>query len=201
MRSSISLTCRYLRLVISLLAVFLLAPTAFAQFDTATVLGTVTDAAGSAIPGATVTLKNAATGVTATAQTDENGNYQFFNVKIGPYQVAVEAQGFSRGLAENIQVTVNARQRVDLALKAGALTETVNISAESAQLLETETSARGQIITREQIVNLPLNGRAYADLALLSPGSVEQSGFGRTRCLVQRQWAAFVAQQLRAGRR
>src|SRR6185295_12631115 len=113
---------------------------------------------------------NTATGVTATAQSDENGNYQFFNVKIGPYQVAAEAQGFSRGLAENIQVTVNARQRVDLALKAGALSETVNISADAAQLLETETSARGQIITREQIVNLPLNGRAYADLALLSPG-------------------------------
>lgn len=170
MRSSISLTCRYLRLVISLLAVFLLAPTAFAQFDTATVLGTVTDAAGSAIPGATITLKNSATGVTATAQTDENGNYQFFNVKIGQYQVAAEAQGFSRGLAENIQVTVNARQRVDLALKAGAVTETVNISADAAQLLETETSVRGQIINRQQIVNLPLNGRAYADLALLSPG-------------------------------
>ncbi len=170
MRSSITLTCRYTRLVISLLAVFLLAPAAYAQFDTATVLGTVTDPTGSAIPGATITLKNTATGVTVTAQTDENGNYQFFNVKIGQYQVAAEAQGFSRGLAENIQVTVNARQRVDLSLKAGALSETVNISAESAQLLETETSARGQIITREQIVNLPLNGRAYADLALLSPG-------------------------------
>ena len=71
MRSSISLAGRiHFRLVISLLAVFLLAPTAFAQFDTAAVLGTVTDAAGSAIPGATVTLKNTATGVTATAQTD-----------------------------------------------------------------------------------------------------------------------------------
>ena len=170
MRSSISLTCRSLRLVISFMAVFLLAPAAYAQFDTATVLGTVTDSNGAAVPGATVTLKNTATGVTVQAQTDENGNYQFFNVKIGPYQVTAEAQGFSRGLAENIQVTVNARQRVDLALKAGALTETVNISAETAQLLETETSARGQIITKEQIVNLPLNGRAYADLALLSPG-------------------------------
>ncbi len=87
MRSSMSLTCRSLRLVISFMAVFLLAPAAYAQFDTATVLGTVTDSAGSAIPGATITLKNSATGVTVTAQTDENGNYQFFNVKIGPYQV------------------------------------------------------------------------------------------------------------------
>ncbi|MEP7336316.1 MAG: TonB-dependent receptor [Acidobacteriota bacterium] len=157
------------RLVLSLFAVFLFAPAAYAQFDTATVLGTVTDAAGSAIPGATVTLKNTATGITVSAQTDENGNYQFSNVKIGPYQVTAEASGFSRGLAENIQVTVNARQRVDVALKAGAVTETITVTAE-AVLLETESSDRGQVINREQIVNLPLNGRAYADLALLSPG-------------------------------
>src|SRR5215210_4549433 len=130
MRSSISLTCQSLRLVISLLAVFMLAPTAYAQFDTATVLGTVTDTTGSAVPGATVTLKNTATGITVTAQTDENGNYQFSNVKIGPYQVTAESSGFSKGLVENIQVTVNARQRVDVALKAGNVTETVTVTAE-----------------------------------------------------------------------
>ena len=171
MRNSMSFTGLFhLRLVISLLAVLALATAAFAQFDTATVLGTVTDSNGAAVPGATVTLRNLATGVTAIARTDENGNYQFFNVKIGTYQVVAEASGFAKAAAESIQVTVNARQRVDLALKAGALTETVTISADAVQLLETETSARGQIINRQQIVNLPLNGRAYADLALLSPG-------------------------------
>ncbi|MEK7830896.1 MAG: carboxypeptidase regulatory-like domain-containing protein, partial [Acidobacteriota bacterium] len=158
-----------IRLAIAMLAVLLLAPTAFAQFDTATVLGTVTDAAGAALPKATVTLKNVATGITATAQTDENGNYQFSNVKIGTYTITAEASGFSKTAAENFQVTVNARQRVDLAMKAGAVTETVTITAEAA-LLETDSSERGQVIQREQIVNLPLNGRAYADLALLSPG-------------------------------
>jgi len=132
----------HLRLVFSLLAVFLLAPAAFAQFDTATVLGTITDSSGAAIPGATVTLKNLGTGITAAARTDENGAYQFFNVKIGSYQVSAEASGFAKALAENIQVTVNARQRVDLSLKAGAVTETITISADTAQLLETETSAR-----------------------------------------------------------
>lgn len=171
MRNSMSFTGLFhLRLVIILLAVLAFAPAAFAQFDTATVLGTVTDSNGAAVPGATVTLRNIATGVTAIARSDENGNYQFFNVKIGTYQVVAEASGFAKAAAESIQVTVNARQRVDLALKAGALTETVTISADAVQLLETETSARGQIINRQQIVNLPLNGRAYADLALLSPG-------------------------------
>lgn len=159
-----------MKLVISCLIMLALAPAALAQFDTATVLGTVTDSTGAAIARATVTLRNTATGVTVTAITDENGNYQIFNVKIGQYSVSAEAPGFAKALAENIKVTVNARQRVDLALKAGAVTETVTISADNLQLLETETSDRGQIINRQQIVNLPLNGRAYADLALLSPG-------------------------------
>jgi hypothetical protein len=145
------------------------AATARAQFDTAVVLGTVRDPNGAILSKATVTLKNIATGITATSQTDEDGNYQFFNVKIGAYQVAAEAQGFSRAVADNIQVTVNARQRIDLTLKAGAVTDTVMIT-DVAPLLETESSDRGQVINRQQIVNLPLNGRSYADLALLAPG-------------------------------
>jgi Carboxypeptidase regulatory-like domain/TonB dependent receptor-like, beta-barrel/TonB-dependent Receptor Plug Domain len=159
--------------VLAILLICLFMPavvaTALAQFDTAVVLGAVRDPNGAALPKATVTLKNIATGVTATAQTDDDGNYQFFNVKIGAYQVTAEAQGFARAMAENIQVTVNARQRVDLALKAGAVTETVTVTSDAVQL-ETESSDRGQVINRQQIVNLPLNGRAYADLALLSPG-------------------------------
>src|SRR5215468_9538375 len=110
------------------------AATAVAQFDTAVVLGTVRDPNGAILPKATVTLKNLATGVTATAQTDDDGNYQFFNVKIGAYQVTAEAQGFARAVAENIQVTVNARQRVDLALKAGEVTEAVTIASDAVQL-------------------------------------------------------------------
>ncbi|HZN12132.1 MAG TPA: carboxypeptidase-like regulatory domain-containing protein, partial [Blastocatellia bacterium] len=144
-------------------------PAVNAQFDTATVLGTVRDPNGAVVPGATVTLRNTATGTAVSAQTDEDGSYQFFNVKIGVYQVSAEAAGFAVTRAESFQVAVNARQRVDLMLRAGAVTETVEIAA-AAQLLETESSDRGQVITREQIVNLPLNGRAYADLALLSPG-------------------------------
>src|SRR5215475_13405648 len=156
-------------ILLTCLLMVMAAATAFAQFDTAVVLGTVRDPNGAILPKATVTLKNIATGVAATAQTDDYGNYQFFNVKIGAYQVTAEAQGFARAVAENIQVTVNARQRVDLALKAGEVTETVTITSDAAQL-ETESSDRGQVINRQQIVNLPLNGRSYADLALLAPG-------------------------------
>ena len=152
-----------------------------AQFDTATVVGMIRDANGAVVPNASVKLKNTATGIEASSTTDAEGNYQFNNVKIGAYQVSAEVQGFSKALAENIQVTVGARQRVDIALKAGAVTETVTVTAEAARL-ETESSDRGQVISKEQIVNLPLNGRSYADLTLLSPGvrrsvlNVQESG-------------------------
>ena len=143
--------------------------TGLAQFDTATVLGSVNDSTGAVVPKATVTLKNTETGITQTVQVDDNGSFQFNNVKIGVYQITAEAQGFSKAVADNIQVTVNARQRVDLILRAGEVSETVMISGASP-LLETVSSERGQVINREQIVNLPLNGRSYADLALLAPG-------------------------------
>ncbi|MGH9846163.1 MAG: carboxypeptidase regulatory-like domain-containing protein, partial [Blastocatellia bacterium] len=142
---------------------------AYAQFETATVLGTVRDAGGAIIPGANVVLKNTATGITANARTDGEGSYQFLNVKIGTYEVTAEMQGFASAKAENISVTVNARQRVDLNLRAGAVTDAVVIT-DAAPLLETDSSERGQVIDKEQIVNLPLNGRSYADLTLLAPG-------------------------------
>ncbi len=157
----------------------LLPASVFAQFDAATVLGTVRDSSGAVVPGATVTLKNAATGISAASVSDENGNYQFLNVRIGSYSVRAELQGFSVAEAEDFSVTVNARQRVDLTLKIGSVGETVVVTG-AAKLLETESSDRGQVIRKEQIVNLPLNGRAYADLALLSPG-VRRSAISESR--------------------
>ncbi|MCP9495423.1 MAG: TonB-dependent receptor [Pyrinomonadaceae bacterium MAG19_C2-C3] len=145
------------------------ASTAQAQFDSADLLGTVSDTNGGAVLNATVTLKNVQTGTVATTQTDESGNYQFTGVKIGTYQVTAGAQGFSTAVVEDVEATVNARQRIDLTLTTGAVTETVVVTA-ATPLLETASSERGQVITREQIINLPLNGRSYADLALLSPG-------------------------------
>ncbi|HKC87427.1 MAG TPA: carboxypeptidase regulatory-like domain-containing protein, partial [Blastocatellia bacterium] len=153
--------------------------TAFAQFDSATVLGAIHDSNGSAISGVTVTLKNVDTGLSVTAQTDGDGNFQFTNVRIGNYRVSAEKQGFSTAVAERVNVTVNARQRVDLTMHPGAVTESVVIT-DAAQLLETDSSVRGQVVQREQIVNLPLNGRSYANLALLTPGVHESSQNGIT---------------------
>ncbi|MBA2302762.1 MAG: TonB-dependent receptor [Acidobacteria bacterium] len=165
--------------LLGLIAALLLPSSASAQFDTATVLGTVRDASGAVVPGVTVTLKSVSTGITADTVTDNDGNFQFLNVRIGPYQVRAALQGFSAAEANDVTVTVGARQRVDLLLKAGNITETVEVTGAS-KLLETDSSDRGQVITKEQIVNLPLNGRNYADLALLSPG-VRRSAIADSR--------------------
>jgi hypothetical protein len=168
------------RLACVALATCLLFPSlASAQFDTATVLGTVRDASGSHVPGVSVTLNNVNTGITATAVTAPDGSYQFLNVRVGTYVVRAELAGFSTAVAENIAVTVNARLRVDLTLTVGNLDESVIVTG-SAPVLESESSERGQVIGREQIVNLPLNGRNYADLALLAPG-VRRSGIADSR--------------------
>jgi hypothetical protein len=156
----------------------LVAGTASAQFDTASVVGTVRDSSGSVIPNAKVTLTNTATGVSVTKTTSADGSYEFFTVKPGIYVVTAEQTGFALALVDNVEVQVAARMRVDLQMKVGQLSEKVEVTA-SAPLLETETSQRGQVITTAQIQELPLNGREYSSLALLTTG-VRQSALNRS---------------------
>nr|MBA2303745.1 TonB-dependent receptor [Acidobacteriota bacterium] len=144
-------------------------PAVYAQFDSATILGTVRDNTGAVVPGATVTLTGIETGISSTKVTDENGAFEFTTVRIGRYRVAAELAGFSVALADNVQATVGARQRVELQLTPGNVTETVEVVG-AASRLETDSSERGQVITGQQVVQLPLNGREYSSLALLSPG-------------------------------
>lgn len=162
-----------------LVLVYLVPASASAQFDTASVLGIITDQSGGAMPGVTVTLVNPATGLTVETVTDERGQYQFLNVRIGTYSLRASLEGFQTAVADDFVVTVNARQRVDMSLSVGGIGETVQVVG-AARLLESESSDRGTVISREQIVNLPLNGRAYADLALLSPG-VRRSSISNSR--------------------
>jgi hypothetical protein len=168
---------------------------AFAQFETATVVGTVRDSSGAVVPDAKVTLTNVQTGVSAERQTDGNGNFEFFTVRIGSYVVTAEKAGFSIALVENVQVTVGARQRVDLTMAVGQLTEKVEVSAR-AVLLQTDSSERSQVITAEQTRALPLNGREYSALALLSPG-VRLSNIG-TGSAAQPREGSFNVNGLRS---
>jgi len=169
MNSKIRLSNTLFYTLTLMFAAFSLVGNASAQFETATVLGSVRDANEAVIEGATVTLKNVATDITNTATTDLNGDYQFTGVKIGIYQIIIEANGFNRTVAENINVTVNARQRVDLTLQVATATETVVVT-DAANPLQTDSSELGQAVQRKQIIALPLNGRSYANLILLAPG-------------------------------
>jgi len=150
-------------------AVLLLTVLAHGQYETAAVLGTVTDPGGLAVTAGKVRLENTLTRVSVSGITDSSGNYQFLSVRAGTYRVSAEAPGFKVAIAETFTVAVNSRQRVDLRLEVGDVKQTVLVK-DAAALLESDSSDRGQIIGREAIVDLPLNGRAYADLALLSPG-------------------------------
>ena len=158
---------------LGIFAIFTLAVMpSFAQFDTAEVLGTVRDQSGAFVPRAAVTLLNMDTGILARTTGDENGNYTFSNVTIGRYKVTAEAKGFSTAVASDITVNVGARQRVDFALQVGEVSQTVEVSG-AAAALETDSSEHGQVIQSAAIVALPLNGRNYADLALLSANVVK----------------------------
>jgi hypothetical protein len=141
----------------------------FGQFEAATVLGTIRDSSGAVVARSKVTLENVDTGVAVTTNADGDGNYEFVNQHLGRYKVRAEATGFQTAEASGFELTTNARQRVDLALKVGQASTQVTVT-DAASLLETETSSRGQVISQAQIRELPLNGRAYADLTLLSPG-------------------------------
>ena len=142
---------------------------ALAQFESGTVLGTVHDPAKAVISGASVTLTNVNTSVSLQAKTDANGNYEFVNQHLGAYRVHVEAVGFNPVETAPFDLAVDARQRVDLTLEVGNATQSVTVTG-AAELLETDNSSRGQVINPREIVELPLNGRAYADLTLLAPG-------------------------------
>jgi hypothetical protein len=138
-----------------------------AQFESAEVLGTVRDPSAKAVPRASVTLTNEETGIQAKAATDEAGNYDFFNVKVGRYTVTVEQAGFSKFSATDVVVNVNARQRVDVTLQVGAVSESIEVAG-AASVLDTDSSQRGQIVNMQAIKELPLNGRSFSDLALLT---------------------------------
>jgi hypothetical protein len=177
-------------------AFLLFLPAAWAQFDSAAVVGAVRDERGGVVASAKVTLRNNDTGISLTANTAESGEFVFPSVRVGNYQISAEAAGFSKAVTDNLVVTVNARQRVDLTLKVGQVSEIVNVEA-TAPLLETDNSSKGQVIATRQMVELPLQGRTYSSLALLAPG-VRQSQVGNQGSIAFRREGAYNVNGLRS---
>ncbi|HEV2912503.1 MAG TPA: carboxypeptidase-like regulatory domain-containing protein [Pyrinomonadaceae bacterium] len=152
-----------------LLAAFALP--AAAQNNKATIVGTVTDPNGALVKDAKVTVVHIGTGETREATTGDEGTYTVPNLVPGPYRVTVEAPGFENVVIEPVQLETNARQPVDATFSTvtggGA---SVNVTAEAAPLVESETSVRGDIITGRQVTELPIPQRNFTLLAGLSPG-------------------------------
>jgi hypothetical protein len=140
-----------------------------AQFETASVLGYVRDSSGAPISNASVTLLNVATGISVVRTSDGEGHFEFVDVHAAQYKVRASANNFSDSESAPFHADVNSRQRIDLTLKPGGVTETVSVSGE-ADALETETSSNGTTVAETLVHDLPLNGRSYGDLMALAPG-------------------------------
>ncbi|HYP14484.1 MAG TPA: carboxypeptidase regulatory-like domain-containing protein, partial [Bryobacteraceae bacterium] len=158
-----------MRIFLPILCLLAAALPGLAQFETGSVLGTVKDRTDAIVAGAKVTLTNIETNIAVAKDTDDSGNYEFGNVRPGRYKVQAGKSGFADAVANEVRVNVSARQRVDLILSVGQVAEAVTVSAE-VPIVESDSSQRGQVIEEKKIVELPLNGRNYADLALLSAG-------------------------------
>src|SRR5215831_3301739 len=160
------------RLSMSMLLFGLLAlcsPFALAQQETATITGEVRDANGSVVSKATITVTNVETNVSIRSETNDQGLYTVPSLKPGSYSITVEKAGFKKSVRSGVTLQVNQVARLDVNMQVGELTTAVEI-VEAATLLESETSSRGAVIDQKKIVDLPLNGRDYNQLALLSPG-------------------------------
>src|SRR5271154_988724 len=146
-----------------------LAP-AGAQTTAGSIVGTVTDPSGAIIAGASITITNTGTNIAVKTKSNSSGEFVVTPLEVGKYSVAVEATGFKRSLRPDVQVNVQDRVRVDAKLEVGNATDTVQVT-EAAPILETDTSYLGEVVDAQRIVDLPLNGRFFTRLAVLTAGT------------------------------
>ncbi len=141
-----------------------------AQSATGEVNGTINDRSGAAVPNATVRLTNQGTGIAEQATTNASGYFVFINVRPGSYTLDVEAQGFKKAQVPVFELSVNQTLKQNIALDIGALNESVTVTAE-APLLQQSSSELGTVISETAVRELPLNGRNFTQLLILTPGA------------------------------
>jgi hypothetical protein len=174
-------------ILVLIVAVFAMAPIAFAQTDRGTITGTVTDSTGAAVPGAHVTAVNTASGTRTETQTTPTGEYTLVSLTAGTYNVSIEASGFKKLASNGIVVQVAETERVDAKLEVGSATESIVVTGE-APLLKTENAQQDQNVSGDAINALPINfgggggatGAARDPIAFitLSPGVQQTAGYG-----------------------
>lgn len=157
------------KLLLALALVGLVATPAFAQSSTGAIVGRVTDPDGAALPGVMVNAANTATGLSRTAVTTADGSYRIAALPAGSYDVKAQISGFSTYTQEGVVVNVATERTVDIALKLASVEETITV-VDEAPLLAT-SAAVGTVISQAELETLPLNGRQFANLAVLAPGT------------------------------
>ncbi len=160
-----------------LLAGALLTPEAVAQVQAGRIVGTVYDPNKAVIPNATVIITNTATNEARTLLSNSAGEFVLTPVNPGIYRVDVSAKGFGPAVVNNVEVIVGQSARVDVDLKIGDVSTKIEVAG-AAPLLNTESGTLGQEVTNKQIVDLPLNGRSFYELARLTPGATLLPGSG-----------------------
>src|SRR3989449_1455486 len=166
-----------LRVVV--LCVFLLTfgKLAISQLPTATILGAIKDSTGAVIPGASIAAKNVETGLTRTGVSGEDGSYRLSALPVGGYEVRVELPGFRTEVRSGLTLTVAQEAVINFALQAGAVEQTVVVT-EDAPIVNTTSGALGGLVDERKVAELPLNGRNFIDLTLLTPGITQQRNLG-----------------------
>jgi len=147
----------------------------FAQQNTGTISGTVTDPEGAVLAGAQVVVIQSDTKAAFRTATNESGNYIAPGLAVGRYEVHVEAKGFKKAVRTGIVLQVNQVARIDIAMELGQLTESVSVTAE-AQLVDTGSATLGQVVENRRIQELPLNGRSALAFTFLTAGVISNSG-------------------------
>ena len=158
----------------SLILVVIGAAATFAQTGTSSITGTVLDVNGAAVPGATVTALNEATGVVYTQTSNDSGLYSFSSLPVGVYTVTVEKQGFKKFQKTKNALEVGTPLTVDVAMEVGLVSEVVTVQGGTEQL-QTANATLGNVVEQKAIETLPLNGRNPLTLLLLEPGVVQRS--------------------------
>jgi hypothetical protein len=155
-----------------LLMVFVLLSAAMLMGQTfrGTILGTVTDPSGAVVAGATVKVRNVATGLERATATSADGSYAVPELPIGTYSVTVSQTGFQTFVVTGVAVDVATERRVDAALKTGEVATRVEVSAEDLPMVETTSNELGGVITAQTVQDMPVNGRDYTKLIYLNPG-------------------------------
>jgi outer membrane receptor protein involved in Fe transport len=162
---------RCLRSLICVLVVVSVGLTAVAQQITASIRGNISDPSGAVVQAATVTARQAETGLVRTVTSARDGSYLLVELPVGHYTLEVAAKSFQKYRQEGITLDVNQTATIPVRLTVGAETQQVEVTAD-AQLIQTTTSSLGLVVTEDELLNLPLDGRNFSQLGLLQPGVV-----------------------------